>query len=172
MIETSYKALLFILFLGYSGYVIGADTPAENCGKLTESCGKLTEGCSGHTENSGKLTEYCGELTESCGKLTEYCGEKTTDDVSKEEDVSTGDSEAGEARYKKSCINCHGAAGKGVASYPKVSGQEISYTKSKLETYRDGIEIGPNSSLMIMMAKPLTDEEIANLAAYLKDAKP
>ena len=24
---------------------------------------------------------------------------------------------------------------------------------------------------MIMMAKPLTDEEIANLAAYLKDAK-
>ena len=32
-----------------------------------------------------------------------------------------------------------------------------------LETYRDGIEVGPNSSLMIMMAMPLTDEEIANL---------
>ena len=28
-----------------------------------------------------------------------------------------------------------------------------------------------NSGLMIMMAKPLTDEEIADLAAYLKDAK-
>jgi cytochrome c553 len=40
-----------------------------------------------------------------------------------------------------------------------------------LETYRDEIEVGPNSSLMIMMAMPLTDEEIANLAAYLKDAK-
>ena len=39
-----------------------------------------------------------------------------------------------------------------------------------LETYRDGIEVGPNSSLMIMMAQPLTDVEIANLAAYLKDA--
>jgi len=25
---------------------------------------------------------------------------------------------------------------------------------------------------MIMMAKPLTDEEIENLAAYLKDARP
>ena len=81
-----------------------------------------------------------------------------------------GDMEAGEARYNKSCINCHGPAGKGVASYPKISGQDISYTTSKLETYRDGIKIGPNSSLMIMMAKPLTDEEIANLAAYLKDA--
>ena len=86
-------------------------------------------------------------------------------------DEMTGDKEAGEARYKKTCINCHGPAGKGAASYPKISGNEISYTKSKLETYRDGIEIGPNSALMIMMARPLTDEEIANLAAYLKDAK-
>ena len=84
--------------------------------------------------------------------------------------VLGGDKDAGEARYNKSCINCHGPAGKGVASYPKISGQEVSYTKSKLETYRDGIKIGPNSSLMIMMAKPLTDEEIENLAAYLLDA--
>ena len=83
----------------------------------------------------------------------------------------SGDKEAGEQRYKKTCINCHGPAGKGVASYPKISGKEVSYTKSKLETYRDGIKVGPNSALMIMMARPLTDEEIANLAAYLKDAK-
>ncbi len=83
----------------------------------------------------------------------------------------SGDKEAGEARYKKTCINCHGPAGKGVASYPKISGNELSYTKSKLETYRNGVKIGPNSALMIMMAKPLTDEEITNLAAYLKDAK-
>jgi len=82
----------------------------------------------------------------------------------------TGNVEAGEMRYKQSCVNCHGAAGKGAASYPKISGQEISYTKEKLETYREGIKIGPNSSLMIMMAKPLTDEEIADLAAYLKEA--
>ena len=83
----------------------------------------------------------------------------------------SGDKAAGEARYQKTCVNCHGPAGKGVASYPKISGNEVSYTTSKLETYRDGIKIGPNSSLMIMMAKPLTDEEIADLAAYLEDAK-
>ena len=93
-------------------------------------------------------------------------------DASIEAETLVGNVEAGEVRYKKTCINCHGAAGKGVASYPKVSGQEIAYTVSKLETYRDGIKIGPNSSLMIMMAKPLTDEEILDLAAYLKDAKP
>ena len=94
----------------------------------------------------------------------------STDDASTGDDVVAGNIEAGEERYNKSCINCHGAAGKGVASYPKVSGNEISYTISKLETYRDGIKVGPNSSLMIMMAKPLTDEEIVDLAAYLKDA--
>lgn len=87
------------------------------------------------------------------------------------EDKLNGDKEVGETRYKKSCINCHGPAGKGAASYPKISGNDVSYTITKLETYRDGIEIGPNSALMIMMARSLTDEEIANLAAYLKDAK-
>lgn len=83
-----------------------------------------------------------------------------------------GDREAGKERYKKSCVNCHGAAGKGAASYPKVSGLEVSYTISKLEAYRDGVKFGPNSSLMIMMAKPLSDEEILNLAAYLEDPTP
>ena len=84
--------------------------------------------------------------------------------------VYAGDPVAGEARYKQSCINCHGMAGKGAASYPKISGKEVSYVTAMLETYRDGIEVGPNSSLMIMMAQPLTDVEITNLAAYLKDA--
>jgi len=81
------------------------------------------------------------------------------------------DKQAGEVRYNETCINCHGPAGKGVASYPKISGNEISYTKSKLEAYRGGIKQGANSALMFMFAEPLTDEEIANLAAYLKDAK-
>ncbi len=83
----------------------------------------------------------------------------------------SADKALGEIRYNETCINCHGPAGKGVASYPKVSGQEISYTTAKLEAYRKGIEQGSNSFLMIPMAKPLTDEEIANLAVYLKDAK-
>ena len=85
--------------------------------------------------------------------------------------VAAADISAGETRYKKTCINCHGPAGKGAASYPKISGNEVAYTTDKLETYRSGTEIGPNSGLMIMMAKPLTDEEISNLAAYLIDAK-
>ena len=92
------------------------------------------------------------------------------DTPTKETDVLAGNVEAGEARYNQTCVNCHGAAGQGAASFPKVSGNDIPYTISKLETYREGTKIGPNSSLMIMMARPLTDEEIADLAAYLKEA--
>ncbi|MDU8942874.1 c-type cytochrome [Ovoidimarina sediminis] len=82
-----------------------------------------------------------------------------------------GDIEAGEARYKESCISCHGKAGKGAASYPKISGNPVSYTTEKLRAYREGIKQGPNSALMIMMAKPLSDDEIENLAAYLEGAE-
>ena len=87
------------------------------------------------------------------------------------ETAFSADKAQGEIRYNQSCNACHGPAGKGAASYPKISGKEVSYTTAKLEAYRKGIKQGPNSSLMIMMAKPLTDEEIANLAAYLEDAK-
>jgi cytochrome c553 len=49
----------------------------------------------------------------------------------------------------------------------KISGKEVSYLIDRLNTYRSKKKIGPNSDLMIMMAKPLTDVEIDNLAAYL-----
>tara|TARA_X000001036_G_scaffold304531_1_gene283480 strand:+ start:625 stop:945 length:321 start_codon:yes stop_codon:yes gene_type:complete len=81
--------------------------------------------------------------------------------------VLSGDVEAGKTRYAQNCGNCHGPAGMGLASYPKISGKEIPYLIDRLKTYRAGTKIGPNSSLMIMMAKPLSDTEITNLAAYL-----
>lgn len=85
--------------------------------------------------------------------------------------VYSGDIEAGKARYAQNCGNCHGPGGMGLASYPKLSGKEVPYLIDKLNTYRAGKKIGPNSSLMIMMAKPLSDVEISNLAAYLSSMK-
>lgn len=85
--------------------------------------------------------------------------------------AAAGDAAAGDKRYHESCHACHGPAGKGVSSYPKVSGNPVEYTREKLISYRSGQKFGPNSALMIMMAKPLSDEEIENLAVYLKDAK-
>lgn len=86
-------------------------------------------------------------------------------------DAAAGDAAAGDERYHKSCHACHGPAGKGASSYPKVSGNTVEYTREKLIAYRSGQKFGPNSALMIMMARPLSDEEIEDLAVYLKDAK-
>ncbi len=86
-------------------------------------------------------------------------------------DVLGGDIKAGEARYAQNCGNCHGPGGMGLASYPKLKGKEVPYLIDRLNTYRAGTKIGPNSDLMIMMAQPLSDLEIANLAAYLNAQK-
>ena len=83
----------------------------------------------------------------------------------------SGDVAAGEARYGVNCFICHGQKGKGMASYPKLAGKPVPYLIEKLEAYRAGTRIGPNSDLMIMNAEPLTDDEIANLAAYLSSVK-
>lgn len=85
--------------------------------------------------------------------------------------AESGDIKAGEARYAQNCGNCHGPAGMGLASYPKIKGKEVSYLVDRLKTYRAGTKVGPNSSLMIMMAQPLSDTEIDNLAAYLHAQK-
>jgi cytochrome c553 len=81
--------------------------------------------------------------------------------------VFAGDIKAGKERYAVNCGNCHGPGGMGLASYPRISGKETPYLIDRLKTYREGKRVGPNSDLMIMMAKPLTDVEIDNLAAYL-----
>ena len=55
------------------------------------------------------------------------------------------DIEAGDKRFHKNCHNCHGKAGMGVASYPKVSGLDVSYIVDRLNRYRSGEKIGSNS---------------------------
>ena len=78
-----------------------------------------------------------------------------------------GDATAGEARYSETCVNCHGPSGKGMASFPTLAGKDADYITDRLITYRAGETVGPNSALMIPMARDLSDDEIANLAAYL-----
>ena len=81
-----------------------------------------------------------------------------------------GDALAGEARYSETCVNCHGPAGRGMASFPQLAGKDADYISGRLKQYRSGETVGPNSGLMIPMASDLSDDEIANLAAYLSTA--
>ena len=74
-----------------------------------------------------------------------------------------GDAEAGKAKAA-ACAGCHGAAG--VSSnplWPNLAGQKEGYLIKQLKAFRDGTRTDP---MMSPMAKPLTDADIDNLAAY------
>lgn len=82
-------------------------------------------------------------------------------------EAPAGDVEAGMARYQENCVNCHGKEGKGMASFPSLAGRDAAYIADRLRAYRGKEKVGPNSALMFSWAGPLSDEEIANLAAYV-----
>ncbi len=83
--------------------------------------------------------------------------------------ASAQDAPAGEALYQDVCRNCHGPAGKGMASFPTLVGHDSEYLVSSLELYRAGETVGPNSPLMWPVAADLSDEDIAALATYITD---
>jgi cytochrome c553 len=68
------------------------------------------------------------------------------------------------------CASCHGADGRStvVPQYPKISGQSAPYLVNALKAYRDGRRLGTFAAMMAEVAKPLTDADIENLAAYIE----
>ncbi len=77
------------------------------------------------------------------------------------------DLDAAKKLYADSCRNCHGPSARGMASFPKLAGQNEEYLQQRLEQYRDGESVGPNSALMFPIAAEMSDDEIANVASYI-----
>lgn len=65
----------------------------------------------------------------------------------------------------QTCIDCHGAAGNVPIdpTYPKIGGQFRDYLAHSLQAYRDGDR---EHALMSQQAADLSDQQIADLAAY------
>jgi cytochrome c553 len=80
--------------------------------------------------------------------------------------VQAADIAAGQAKYA-ACVSCHGPAGQGMAIFPSVAGKDADYLADRLKTYRSGTQVGANTALMAPMAMGLSDDDIANLAAYM-----
>lgn len=74
-----------------------------------------------------------------------------------------GDAAAGKAK-SATCAGCHGAAGVSANPlWPNLAGQKDAYLAKQMKAFRDGTRTDP---MMSPMAKPLSDDDIANLAAY------
>ncbi|TDF36555.1 cytochrome c [Alteromonadaceae bacterium M269] len=68
------------------------------------------------------------------------------------------------------CAACHGGNGISVIpNYPNLAGQKELYLVSAIKAYRDG---GRQNPIMTQMASNLSDEDIANLAAYFSSLDP
>jgi len=73
------------------------------------------------------------------------------------------DAAAGRVKAQ-ACAVCHGALGQSVTpDAPHLAGQPALYTATQLRNYRSGRR--PHE-VMAVMAKPLSDDEIGNLAAW------
>jgi cytochrome c553 len=68
------------------------------------------------------------------------------------------------------CAACHGSDGRStvIAEYPKIGGQSARYVVNALKAYRDGRRLGTYAAIMAAVAKPLSDTDIENLAAYVE----
>jgi cytochrome c553 len=78
-------------------------------------------------------------------------------------DAAKGQSKAGD------CVGCHGRGGRSTnPDYPNLAGQKENYLMKAIKAYRDG---GRKDPMMSMMVKALSDQDIADLAAYYANEK-
>jgi len=76
--------------------------------------------------------------------------------------LADGDVGAGEGKAA-TCVGCHGADGKGVDVNPAIAGMDAELFKTNMQAYKSGEKEDP---MMAMFVQTLTDEDIADLAAY------
>jgi cytochrome c553 len=63
------------------------------------------------------------------------------------------------------CTSCHGEAGNAtMAATPKLASQHTAYIVKQLNDFKSGARVNPT---MTAMAKPLADQDIRDIAAYL-----
>lgn len=80
--------------------------------------------------------------------------------------VSAADVQAGKAKSAV-CAACHGKNGVSqVPMYPNLAGQKEQYLVSSLKAYKNKQRSGGQAVVMQGQATGLSDEDIANLAAY------
>jgi cytochrome c553 len=77
--------------------------------------------------------------------------------------ATAGDIEAGKAK-SVICASCHGPNGQSVNPlWPNLAGQKEQYLVKQIKAFRDGTRQDP---MMAPMVAALSDDDIANLAAY------
>ena len=80
---------------------------------------------------------------------------------------AAGDVQAGKAKAA-SCAGCHGANGQGVPPNPALAGKSEDLLLQAMKDYKSGKR---NNAVMKGLTAPLSDRDMANLAAYYASLK-
>jgi cytochrome c553 len=80
---------------------------------------------------------------------------------------AAGDVQAGKAKAA-GCVACHGANGQGVPPNPALAGKAEDQLLQAMKDYKSGKRENP---IMKALAAPLSDQDMANLAAYYASLK-
>ena len=80
---------------------------------------------------------------------------------------AAGDAQAGKAKAG-ACAGCHGANGEGKAPYPALAGKPEADLVQALKDYKSGKRPNP---IMKTFANPMSDQDMANVAAYYASLK-
>jgi cytochrome c553 len=84
---------------------------------------------------------------------------------------AAGDREAGQTK-SSTCVACHGADGLGkdlgTQKVPALAGKDPAYLVQQLQAFKTGARQNP---MMNMMIKPLSEQDLADLAAYYASLK-
>ena len=78
-----------------------------------------------------------------------------------------GDAAAGKAKAA-ACVACHGANGEGKAPNPALAGKSEDQLLQALKDYKSGKRA---NAVMKTFSGPLSDQDMANLAAYYASLK-
>jgi len=74
-------------------------------------------------------------------------------------------------RSRHACVGCHGPNGKGsgpkAAMYPVIGGQHRAYILKQLYDFRAGYRVNSPNSIMNIVTRKMTDEEIEAVADYV-----
>jgi cytochrome c553 len=80
--------------------------------------------------------------------------------------LAAGDAAAGKTKSVP-CSGCHGPDGNStVPMYPRLAGQHVAYLESAMKAYKAGERTGGQTATMKPMVANLSDQDIADLAAY------
>ena len=66
------------------------------------------------------------------------------------------------------CAACHGQQGEGIATFPKLAGQNKDYIIDRLTTYKNRGQVGTMSSTMWAQAGMLSEQEIQLIGEFIE----